>query len=57
MESIEVNIDDGGMVTVTIVTSDGKRGKLEMPFREAETLRAKLESQLTAFRDRNRGWR
>jgi hypothetical protein len=53
---IEVNVDDEGMVTVTIVDSDGKRGKLEMPLDIADILKAKLESRLNAFHNR-RGWR
>ena len=43
--TIEVNIDDDGMVTVTVVDSDGKRGKLEMPLEVAETLKGKLVSR------------
>ena len=54
--TIEVDIDDDGMVTVTVVDRDGKRGKLDMPLDVADTLRAKLESRLTSFRNR-RGWR
>jgi hypothetical protein len=56
MDPIQVTIDPDGMVTVTIVDSDGKPATWQLRLQDAEALQAKLFSRLNAFRNRS-GWR
>ncbi|MFZ0841536.1 MAG: hypothetical protein WAM77_29100 [Xanthobacteraceae bacterium] len=56
MDPIQVTIDPEGMVTVTIVDSDGKPATWQLRLQDAEALQAKLFSRLNAFRNRS-GWR
>ena len=56
MDPIQVTIDPDGMVTVTIVDSDGKPATWQLRLQDAEALQAKLFSELNAFRNRS-GWR
>jgi len=56
MDPIQVTVDHDGMVTVTIVDSDGKPATWQLRLQDAEALQAKLFSRLNAFRNRS-GWR
>jgi hypothetical protein len=56
MDPIQVTVDHDGMVTLTIVDSDGKPATWQLRFEDAEALQAKLISRLNAFRNRS-GWR
>ena len=56
MDPIQVTVDHDGMVTVTIVDSDGQPATWQLRFEDAEALQAKLISRLNAFRNRS-GWR
>jgi hypothetical protein len=53
MDPIQVTIDPDGMVTVTIVDSDGKPATWQLRLQDAEALQAKLFSRLNAFRNRS----
>ena len=50
MDPLQVTIDRDGMVTVTIVDSDGKPATWQLRLQDAEALQAKLFSRLNAFR-------
>ena len=53
MDPIEVTVDPDGMVTVTIVDSDGKPATWQLRFEDAEALQAKLFSRLNDFHNRS----